>query len=81
MFLYFSTQLSQASPTVSIQECDAREALTILEGVAHEMLLLRLEAASHFFMPPAAPVSSFLSHDTTFPSITHPFCGAGKALF
>ena len=36
--------------------------------------------ASHFFMPPAAPVSSCLLHDTTFPSITHPDCGAGKAL-
>ena len=47
---------------------------SILEGVAHEMLLLRLEAASHVFMPPAAPVSSMLSHDTTFPSITAPFC-------
>ena len=36
------------------------------------MLLLRLEVASHFFMPPAAPMSSFLLYDTTLSSITRP---------
>merc|ERR1712190_387187 len=28
---------------------------------------------SHFFLPPAPPASSFLSHVTTLPSITQPF--------
>ena len=41
---------------------------------------MRLEAASRVFMPPAAPVSSMLSHDTTFPRITAPVSGTGKAL-
>ena len=52
---------------------------SILSGVEHEMLLLRLEAASHVFLPPLTPVSSMLSPDTTFPRITAPCCGTEKA--
>ena len=48
-FLPHGTHLSKDHPPVSIKECDAREALAVFEGVAHEMLRC-LEAASHFFI-------------------------------
>merc|ERR1712151_51558 len=33
----------------------------------------KVQASPHFFLPPAPPVSSLLSHAMTFPSMTTPF--------